>query len=127
MKNEESKAEVEEDEEDFDLEPQEFIFLIDRSESMYWGDEAIKMASTALKIFMHSLPEGSKFNICGFGSDHEFLFEQSIVVDYSEETLKMALNDISTYHDRNRSLGGTEIYAPLKDIFNKPSNSGMRR
>ena len=43
---------------DFDLEPQEFIFLIDRSASMYWGsgDTAIKMAKEALITFIHSLP-----------------------------------------------------------------------
>jgi hypothetical protein len=64
---------------------------------MYWGDKAIEMASDALKIFMHSLPEGSKFNICGFGSNHEFLFGNQIVVDYSEKNLKMALQDIESY------------------------------
>lgn len=51
---------------------------------MYLGNGAIKMAKKALKIFMHSLPEGSKFNICGFGSSHEFLFNDDIVVDYNE-------------------------------------------
>ena len=88
--------------EDFDLEPQEFIFLIDRSGSMYWGywgsgDTAIKMAKEALKIFVHSLPEGSKFNIIGFGSDFEFLFKDSTVVDYNELTMQEAIQDIETY------------------------------
>ena len=75
---EEEKKTCEEEDEDYDFEPQEFIFLIDRSGSMYWGDSAITMAKQALKIFMHSLPEGSKFNICGFGSNHEFLFSESM-------------------------------------------------
>ena len=82
---------------------------------MYFGDSAITMAKQALKIFMHSLPEGSKFNICGFGSSHEFLFKQS--VDYTEENLQIALKDIETYDTRERCLGGTEIYSPLKGIF----------
>jgi hypothetical protein len=94
---------------------------------MYWRDKAIEMASAALKIFMHSLPEGSKFNICGFGSNHEFLFGDQIVVDYSENNLKIALQDIESYPDYHRRLGGKEIYPPLKDIFTKPSTSGMRR
>jgi hypothetical protein len=64
------------------------------------------MAKKALKIFMHSLPEGSKFNICGFGSSHEFLFDK-IVEDYNDYTLETALKDIETYDQRSRSLGGT--------------------
>jgi len=52
---------------------------------MYWGDNAIKMAKEALKIFIHSLPEGSKFDICGFGSTHEYLFNQ--MTSYNEESM----------------------------------------
>jgi hypothetical protein len=49
--------------------------MIDRSGSMYYGQNAIGMAKEALKIFIHSLPEGSKFNVCSFGSRFEFLFD----------------------------------------------------
>ena len=56
------------------LESQEFVFLIDCSGSMYWGDRAIDMAVEALKVFIHSLPEGSLFNVISFGSSHKFLF-----------------------------------------------------
>ena len=63
---------------------------------MYFNGGAITMAKNALKIFMHSLPEGSKFNICGFGSTHRYLFKD-IVVDYNEDTLSTALKNIETY------------------------------
>ena len=63
---------------------------------MYWGDSAIKMAKKALEIFMHSLPDGSRFNICGYGTHFEFLFKE-ISVTYNEETLKNAMADIQTY------------------------------
>ena len=49
--------------------------MIDRSGSMYYGQNAIGMAKEALKIFIHSLPEGSKFNVSSFGSRFEFLFD----------------------------------------------------
>lgn len=65
---------------------------------MYWGDSAIVLAKEALKIFIHSLPEGSKFNICGFGSSHEFLFPKS--VDLNEANMQKALDDVETYDDR---------------------------
>ena len=58
----------------FELEAQEFIFLIDRSGSMYWGDKAIKTAKEALKLFLHSLPDGSFFNVVSFGTNFEYLF-----------------------------------------------------
>jgi len=69
--------------------------MIDRSGSMYWGDGAIKMAKESLITFIRSLPVGSTFNICGFGSSHEYLFKQSIL--YDEETMQKAIDDIETY------------------------------
>ena len=45
---------------------------------------------------MHSLPDGSRFNICGYGSTYEFLFPNQSV-EYNEETLKIAMDDIITY------------------------------
>lgn len=79
-KEEESKQNEDEgeSEEELELEAQEYIFLIDRSGSMYWDVDgqppAIGMAKQALKNFIHSLPEGSKFNIIGFGSSFYPLF-----------------------------------------------------
>lgn len=68
------------DDEDVDLQPAEFIFLIDLSGSMY--GKPVKLAQDALKLFLHSLPEGSKFNIVAFGSRFVSTFQQS--VDYNE-------------------------------------------
>jgi hypothetical protein len=53
---------------------EEYIFLIDRSGSMC---DAIKLAREALKLFVQSLPFGCKFNICSYGTDHQFMFKTS--------------------------------------------------
>jgi hypothetical protein len=49
----------------------------------------IKVAVGALKLFLHSLPLGSKFNVVSFGTDFKKLFPNS--ADYNEENLKIAL------------------------------------
>jgi hypothetical protein len=49
---------------------------------MYWGDKLIKKAKEALKFFLHSLSEGSLFNIASFGSEFEFLFKNQTVVPF---------------------------------------------
>ena len=72
------------DDDSFELEPQEFIFLIDISGSMYWGEKAIKTAKESLKLFLHSLPDGSFFNVVSFGSNFEYLFEESVVVPFNQ-------------------------------------------
>jgi len=82
---------------------------------MYWGDKAIVKATEALKVFIHSLPDGSKFNICSFGSNYEYLFKDDIVVDYNDENMQEAHEDMEKYE--SESMGGTEIFNPLKDIF----------
>lgn len=117
------------DDDDAELDPAEFIFLIDLSGSMYHsrksrgGQGAIVLAQAALRLFLHSLPEESKFNIIQFGSSFRSTFEQS--VEYNEETLKRALDDVNTYHERDRRLGGTEIYTPLKHIFDQKADQKL--
>ena len=39
----------------------------------------IELAVEALKLFLHSIPLGSKFNVYSFGSDFEKLFDASVV------------------------------------------------
>lgn len=96
----------------------EFIFLIDRSGSMH-GDP-IKMAVQALKLFIHSLPLGCKFNVVSFGTHFTKLFPESVV--YSEDTLKAAIKVVSGY---GADMNLTEIYAPMKNIFSQPNDPAM--
>lgn len=90
---------------------------------MYEDDKPIVMAKEALKVFIHSLPPGSKFNVCSFGLHHEFLFNEA--AEYNEENMKKAIKDADTYP--NYDMGGTDIYTPLVQIFRKRSTSGMKR
>ena len=85
--------EDEDDEEQY-AEPKlcEYIFLIDRSGSMY---NTITLANEALKLFLHSIPYGSYFNIVSYGSIHEMMFPKS--VQYSEETFEIAIKKVSVF------------------------------
>ena len=65
----------------------EYIFLIDRSGSMY---NTIKLASQALTLFLYSLPAGSRFNICSYGSRHAFMFAERSV-EYNDENMQFAI------------------------------------
>ena len=71
-----------------DLSRKEYIFLIDRSGSMYY---TIKMAREALILFLYSLPAGSKFNVCSYGSHHEFMFNERSV-EYNDENMRYAID-----------------------------------
>lgn len=110
------------DENDVELDPAEFIFLIDMSASMYWCD-AINLAQSALRLFLHSLPDGSKFNIVQYGSRFTSTFPKSVV--YDETNLKHALEDVDTYHVR--SMGGTNIFEPLEHIFSQERDKKLNR
>jgi hypothetical protein len=71
----------------------------------------IELAVEALKLFLHSIPLGSKFNVYSFGSDFEKLFDESVV--YNESNLKIAVSKISSFR---ADMGGTELLNPLGDI-----------
>ena len=81
-----------EEELDIDLEVEdtsrkEYIFLIDRSGSMTY---TIGLAREALTLFLYSLPAGSKFNVCSYGSTHQFMFSERSV-DYNDQNLAIAV------------------------------------
>lgn len=85
----------------------EIVFVVDRSGSM--GGKISTLIS-ALKIFLKSLPaNGTKFNICSFGSRYEFLFTKSKT--YDESSLKEAIAYIATF---DANFGGTEMLDPFK-------------
>ncbi|KAL8953051.1 MAG: hypothetical protein Q9183_007352, partial [Haloplaca sp. 2 TL-2023] len=52
----------------------EIVFVADRSGSMRGQIPTLK---SALKVFVKSLPVGTKFNICSFGSRSSFLWPKS--------------------------------------------------
>lgn len=80
----------------------------------------ITLAREALQLFLYSLPAGSKFNVCSYGSHHQFMFPERSV-DYNDENMALAIAQISQF---TANFGGTQIYQPLADIFakGKPSD-----
>lgn len=84
----------------------EIVFVADRSGSMAGN---IKMLVSAMKVFLKSLPAGTKFNICSFGSSCSFLWEKS--QSYTKETLYEADEHLATFH---ADMGGTETYKAIK-------------
>ena len=92
------------------INPALFIFLIDQSGSM--SGESIKIASKGLKLFLQSLPEKSYYQIIGFGSQYKAYDETP--KEYTQENIKKSLEIIDHL---NAELGGTDIYSPLKYVF----------
>uniref|UniRef100_A0A8C4RN52 von Willebrand factor A domain-containing protein 5A-like n=1 Tax=Erpetoichthys calabaricus TaxID=27687 RepID=A0A8C4RN52_ERPCA len=107
----------------------EFIFLVDLSDSMLEkmngdpdSDMRIESARDTLLLLLKSLPLDCHFNIYGFGSDFQHLFSNS--VKYSQMTMKSAMKEVKSLH---ANFGGTNILAPLRDIFGKACIPGYPR
>ena len=103
----------------FGRQPCEVIFLIDRSGSM--GGESIEQARRTLQLCLRSLVEGDFFNIVGFGSSFESLFEAS--VPYGQATLDAASRAAAGL---DADLGGTEMLAPLRAILDRKALARRR-
>ena len=93
------------------LNPGLYIFLIDQSGSM--SGHPMNVASKALILFLQSLPAGSYYQIIGFGSDYKKY--DPTPKEYTQENIKESIQLIKAL---NADLGGTNIYEPLKDIYN---------
>ncbi|KAI4853219.1 hypothetical protein E4T44_00976 [Aureobasidium sp. EXF-8845] len=88
----------------------EIIFIADQSGSMQGTKNTALVA--ALKTFLKSLPPGVRFNICAFGSSHNFLWEKS--VPYNQDNFNQALRFVQGF---TASYGGTELLSPVKAAF----------
>lgn len=98
----------------------EVVFLLDCSGSM--DGDSITQAKKAIEIAIRSLSEGTRFNIYRFGSTFEKLFSSSL--PYNNKTAAEALDYILRI---DADLGGTEILAPLEDIYNNELTDGHIR
>ncbi|XP_040612208.1 von Willebrand factor A domain-containing protein 5B1 isoform X2 [Mesocricetus auratus] len=98
----------------------EFIFLIDRSNSM--SRASIQCVKEATLVALKSLMPACLFNVVGFGSTFKTVFASSQI--YNEENLAMACDCIQ----RTRAdMGSTNILSPLKWIFRQPVHQGHPR
>jgi hypothetical protein len=92
-----------------------FVFLVDRSGSMW---NTIALMKQALKIFIKNLEEGSYFNICSYGSEKpktepsRFVFPTSVIKD--DKNVFDALNAIDKF-EANWKL--TDVKTPLEEVF----------
>ena len=86
------------------------------------GGSPIKLAVEALKLFLHSLPIGSKFNVVSYGSNYKKLFEQSM--PYNDETFEKAIQSVSEF---DANMGGTEIFDPIQDILKQAPDASLPR
>ena len=87
-----------------------FIFLVDQNGSM--SGTPIKIASQSLQLFLQSLPAGSYYQIIGFGS--KFKMYDIEPKEYTKENIPETFKKIG---DLKADLGGTNIYSPLKYIY----------
>ena len=106
-----NKITKKQNENQFEMKPALFIFLIDQSGSM--SGSAIRIASKGLKLFLQSLPPKSYYQIIGFGSNYVKYDETP--KEYTQENIKKSIEIIDNLY---ANLGGTNIYDPLNYIYN---------
>ena len=74
--------------------------------------ERMQTCKAALKLFIQSLPVGSKFTIISFGSSYALMeIKKKYIIDYNDFNKKKALELIDKM---TATMGGTEILKPLK-------------
>ena len=97
----------------YDHSGEEFIFIVDCSDSMSGGE--IKLARQCLTFFIKSLPENSYFNVIRFGTSFIPLFQSPL--PYNDSNSNKALNLANTL---KADLGGTVLSNPLSYVFKAP-------
>ncbi|XP_062591977.1 von Willebrand factor A domain-containing protein 5A-like [Saccostrea cucullata] len=97
----------------------EFVFLIDRSGSMF---SRIEKAKETLLLLLKSLPVNCYFNVVSFGSDFSLLFPTS--KPYSEESMEEAMD---LQREMKADMGGTKIYQALVKIFEDKATKDVRQ
>ncbi|KAF1344046.1 von Willebrand factor type A domain-containing protein [Delphinella strobiligena] len=97
---------------DLKMESPEIVFIADQSGSMQGAKNESLVA--ALVTLLKSLPFGVRFNICAFGTHHEFLWENSR--PYTSANVTEALAYVQGFE---ALLGSTQMYSPVEATFEK--------
>ena len=97
----------------------EIIFVLDCSGSM--EGSSIIQAKNALEILLRAMKPGDKFNIYRFGSTFNKFCDYSAI--YDDATFAKALAFIK---NTEADLGGTEILAPLYDLFKDDDSKNIK-
>ena len=96
-----------------------FVFLLDRSGSMYGG--RIAKAKESLIFFLKSLPMNSKFNVISFGNSYSPLFDS--FMETNDTNISEAINKVETF---NADMGGTIPEIALEYLSQQiPSSSNI--
>lgn len=90
--------------------PADVVFVVDRSASM--NGSSIDQVRNALQLCLRSLDTGCRFNILGFGSSYDVLFD--CCREYDAATLDEAARYVA---NMQASMGGTEILPALEAAF----------
>ncbi|KAH8102054.1 hypothetical protein BXZ70DRAFT_1016052 [Cristinia sonorae] len=99
------------------INPQEYIFLLDRSSSMT-SESRIDIAKRTLILLLHALPRnGTSFNVVTFDKDPIRMYPRSQI--YTEKTL----NEATTWVDQIQIGHGSNILQALEDSFRRCSRS----
>ncbi|KAG2497307.1 hypothetical protein HYH03_004890 [Edaphochlamys debaryana] len=101
----------------------EIWFVVDCSGSM--GGSPIAQAREAALFFVRDLPvdSGVRFNVTCFGSSHKSLYDSCR--PYDSATEKQAVPWIQQHVQAD--MGGTEILATLKHVYDSPVTPGYTR
>lgn len=99
--------------------PREYSFVVDTSGSM--SGQKLEQAVRAVSLCLRSLVKGDTFEIVAFGSTHVTLFGKPEA--YTGKTLAQAERFLANIPE----LGGTEILAPLKELFTRSGKGGLER
>jgi uncharacterized protein YegL len=97
-----------------DNSPVLFIFLVDQSGSM--EGEPMEIVKKALLLFLQSLPEGSYYQIIGFGS--YFKKYDRTPKKYTQENIDLSILIIKSM---KANFNATNLYDPLENIYESDS------
>ena len=74
----------------------------------------IPMLTSAMKVFLKSIPVRVRFNICSSGTHATFLWPRS--KSFTGETLQEAMSHIETFH---ANMGETDTFKAIKSTIDQ--------
>ena len=86
------------------------LYIFNRPKWFY-----VQLSSKSLLLFLQSLIKGCYFQLIGFGSNFEYFSQEPL--EYTKENVNALMNIIKNL---NANKGGTDLYKPLKSIFENP-------
>ena len=101
-----------------------YFFVVDRSGSMGHPNSKFQTLKNTLQLFIANLPANARYQVISYGQHYVWLGRKRAMLELNYQNTEATKEEINGF---TYSMGASNVYSPLEDIFQQNLNPGQRQ